>query len=96
MSPAADPIERMTATVVRGIVRWAPPKIEADPRPRPRAPRRAAIKPLPTPTRTRVNVVPCSCGCLLAHVDELCPSCGIKWAERDAVKASWAGQWWAA
>lgn len=47
----------------------------------------------PTPPPAR----PCctDCGCVLARRDEVCPSC-IVWAERDAVRASWLGEWWAA
>lgn len=37
-----------------------------------------------------------SCGCALEHEDETCPSCFLPWAERDAMRASWSGQWWAA
>lgn len=94
---SADPIERMVPYRARGgITRWEPPKVEAAPRATSRPRKRIGIVPAEEPLKMPASVATCSCGCLLARADELCPSCGVPWAERDAVRASWAGEWWAA
>lgn len=89
----SDPISLMEPyRDAHGITRWRAAE------PLPKAPARVAQprKRDARPPRLRVAVETCSCGCLLEHADELCPSCGLPWAERNAVASSWQRKWWAA